>query len=254
MGEKVKKIMVVDDEIGIRDVLYNLFTSKGYEVVTAENGKRALEILKNTRPDLIIIDYRMPQMTGLETLKKIRGFDEKIRVVMLTAFGTPEVQKEALKLGVDDFLNKDMSTAEFIKHAEEVINRLSKPVKPVAAPAKIMVVDDEPGVRDLLKDFFTMRGHNVLPVSSGEEAIAKVELWNPDIILLDIKMPGMDGMMCLKKIKEIKPEVGVVVMTGEESVEIAREAVALGAYEFVMKPFNLEYLDTVILSKIILQP
>lgn len=247
-----KKILVVDDEIGVRDVLYGLLTNKGYEVTSVENGKRALEMLKNMRPDLIILDYRMSQMNGLETLRKIRGFDQEVRVIMLTAFGTPATEKEALMLGVDAFLAKDISIIAFVKKLEEIINRLTMPPKPVTLPTKIMVVDDDPSVCEMLKEFLSQQGYEVLTVTSGETALEKLSIWNPTIILLDIKMPGMDGLLCLQKIKKLKPDVGVIIITGSESMETARQSINLGAYEFIMKPFNLEYLNTVVWSKLIM--
>jgi DNA-binding NtrC family response regulator len=251
MEQAKKKILVVDDEIGIRDVLYELLTRKSYEVTTVENGLRALEMLKSIRPDLIILDYRMPQMNGVETLRKIREFDDKVQVVMLTAFGTPAIEKEASSLGVADFLSKDITTSNFLKKIEEVAARLTSPVKPITPPGKVMVVDDESSVCDMLKDFLTARGCEVLAVNSGEEAVKRLPFWNPAIVILDIKMPGMDGILCLQKIKKLKPEVGVIMMTGSESLEMARQSLNMGAYEYLMKPFNLEYLATAVWSKLL---
>ncbi|MFH1231163.1 MAG: response regulator, partial [Planctomycetota bacterium] len=102
----IKKILVVDDDIEIREVLYQLLERAGYQAITLPSGMAALQFLKKNRTDLIILDEKMSGMNGLLTLKNIRDFDKETPIVMLTGYGSGELQINALKLGVNDFLMK----------------------------------------------------------------------------------------------------------------------------------------------------
>lgn len=98
MADK-RKLLIVDDQNGIRVLLMEVFNSEGYETYQASNGRLALEIVKNKKPDLILLDMKIPGMDGLEILKHIRKIDTEIKVIMMTAYGELEMIKEALELG-----------------------------------------------------------------------------------------------------------------------------------------------------------
>jgi len=115
---------------------------------------------------------------------------------------------------------------------------------------KIMVVDDEPAVCNTLRKFLTTKGYEVITVLSGQEAIEKVREEKPNIILLDIRMPGMDGVETLKRIRDIDKEAGIVMITAVKEDEIGRKCLGLGAYDYITKPIGLDYLETVLMVKI----
>ena len=103
---KVKKILVVDDEQGILDLLKKVLGKESYEVKTALNGQAAIKMVKEEKLDLVILDIKMPGIDGVETLKQIKWLNKKIIVIMLTAYGTLDSAKEALKLGAHDYITK----------------------------------------------------------------------------------------------------------------------------------------------------
>jgi len=116
---------------------------------------------------------------------------------------------------------------------------------------KILTVDDEMGIDSFFYEFFTARNYEVLNAQSGKEAIEIVKKEKPRIVLLDIKMRGMDGIETLKKIKEIDKYVAVIMVTGVKDDDVAKRAAELGADDYITKPLSLEYLDKVVLSKFI---
>lgn len=117
---------------------------------------------------------------------------------------------------------------------------------------KILVVDDDKTVRDFLERFLTMKGYQwVVSVNSGQEALDIIQKENIRLVLLDIKLPGMDGIEVLRKIKQIKKDIGVIMITGFPDEEIAKEATKEGAYDYIVKPFDLAYLELCMLTKII---
>ncbi|GLI05030.1 response regulator [Paenibacillus tyrfis] len=94
-----KKLLIVDDENGIRILLMEVFSSEGYETYQASNGKLALEIVRNVSPDLVLLDMKIPGMDGLDILKHIKSIDASIKVIMMTAYGELDMIKEATDLG-----------------------------------------------------------------------------------------------------------------------------------------------------------
>lgn len=94
-----KKLLIVDDQNGIRILLMEVFSSEGYETYQASNGKLALEIVRNVAPDLVLLDMKIPGMDGLDILKHIKSIDSSIKVIMMTAYGELDMIKEATDLG-----------------------------------------------------------------------------------------------------------------------------------------------------------
>lgn len=115
----------------------------------------------------------------------------------------------------------------------------------------ILTVDDQMGIDSFFYDFFTMRNYEVLNALSGEEAIKIVKKKRPRIVLLDVKMRGMDGLETLQKIKEIDKDIKVIMVTGIDDEDTREKAKQLGADDYIAKPFSLEYLEKVVLLKYI---
>lgn len=94
-----KKLLIVDDQVGIRILLLEVFATEGYDTFQAANGRTALDIVRNHRPDLVLLDMKIPGMDGLEILKQIKEYDRGIKVIMMTAYGELDMIKEATDLG-----------------------------------------------------------------------------------------------------------------------------------------------------------
>lgn len=108
---------------------------------------------------------------------------------------------------------------------------------------KIMVVDDEHDICDFVKNFFQERGYEVLTASSGDEALDVAKKEKPELILLDIKMKGMDGIATLKHLREMDKGQKVIMVTALEDQDKMAEACKLGASEYITKPLVLDYLE-----------
>lgn len=107
---------------------------------------------------------------------------------------------------------------------------------------KLLIADDEQDTCEFVKNFFSKRGFNVLSASNGEEALAVIEKEKPDITLLDIRMPKLDGMQTLKAIKEKDPSREVIMVTCVDDLEKMQEAKKLGAHDYITKPLVLDEL------------
>ncbi|MEW6004048.1 MAG: sigma-54 dependent transcriptional regulator [Stygiobacter sp.] len=111
----------------------------------------------------------------------------------------------------------------------------------------ILIIDDEESQVQSLKTFLSKRGFKIITSNNGEDAIQKVKVNNIDITFTDYKMPGWDGLTTLKKIKEINPEIDVVVMTAFGTIENAVELMKAGAYDFLTKPIDLDQLESILM-------
>jgi len=124
---------------------------------------------------------------------------------------------------------------------------MSEKPKPVC---KILTVDDQMGIDSFFYEFFTVRNYKVFNAMSGKEAIEIVKKEKPRIILLDVKMRGMDGIETLKRIREIDKDCAIIMVTGVKDDDTVKRAKELGADDYITKPLSLEYLDKVVLLKV----
>lgn len=111
---------------------------------------------------------------------------------------------------------------------------------------KILVIDDELFVRELLQEFLSREGYKVYLAESGEKAVNLVKTNPVEIALIDLKMPGMDGISTLKEIRKIAPHTIAIILTGYPTIETSIEALRSGAYDYVVKPFKLNDLKNTI--------
>src|ERR671921_2728231 len=116
-------LLIVDDEPGMRQLLSHVFGRAGHSVRAAENGRRAVELLREASADLIVSDVRMPDMGGIELLRAARELAPDVAVVMMTAFATVETAREAFKLGADDFIQKPFDVDELKLIVEKALER-----------------------------------------------------------------------------------------------------------------------------------
>ncbi len=111
---------------------------------------------------------------------------------------------------------------------------------------KILVIDDEPILRESLKVALETSGYDVLTARTGEEGLESFQKENPDLILLDHWLPGMNGDEVLRRIKESHPDLPVIVMTAQGSIELAVSSMKMGAFDFLVKPFELDQIEAVV--------
>jgi len=120
-------------------------------------------------------------------------------------------------------------------------------------PSKILVCDDDKAVSNFLKRFLKKEGYVWVDTAlSGEEALEKIAKDKHQLLLLDIKLPGIGGLEVLKRVKEIDNNIAVIMITGFADAENADQAKKMGAYDYIVKPFDLAYLKLVLLTKMVL--
>jgi len=124
-----KTILIVDDEKDLCTVLDNSLSQDGYRVLTAFNGKTALQLAKKEEPDLVLLDIRMPGMDGIEVLRKIKKMKKKTIVIMFTAYGTLETARKAMELGAYDYVTKPIDLFSLKSLLKEVLKKANQGAK-----------------------------------------------------------------------------------------------------------------------------
>ena len=125
------KVLVIDDEQGIRSLLDTLLSRKGYDVIVAESGQKGLECFRRERPDVLVLDLKMPGMDGLTVLRQVRSLDPIMPVIILTGAGTAETEQRVRALGVTEYVEKEFS----LHLLGDALKRLLKTPNPTAQGA-----------------------------------------------------------------------------------------------------------------------
>ncbi len=247
------KILIVDDEQPVCDLLSRIFNRHGHQAVTATGGYDALVAFQEYRPDVTVLDLRMPEMDGLAVLRRIRDLDPQAAVVTLSGGGSEAMEEQARHLGVKDTLRKHASFDDLLgtlnrllQHPAPAGSSAGTSGSPQPAGATILVVDDEAMVRNMLVQYLSLRGYRALAAQHGEEALAIVRDSPPDLALLDMYMPGMNGVEVLRRLRANGYKGGVVALTASQDAALLQEALELGSVDVLGKPVDLERLDLVI--------
>lgn len=263
-------ILIVDAQKEFRDVLQQVLTSYGHEVLTADTGAQALELLEAKPPAVILLDLALPGMPGIEVLAKLRAKAPDLPVIVVTGYVPADLESRAREMGVADVLRKGLKMdiiMQAVSHAFQHAGRQAR--KSQTAPGgdrakvgtektggkeTILVVDDEPEIRDLVGEFLTRRGYRVKTASGGENALATITAETPDLVLLDIYMPVVNGVEVLRRLKnaDLLAKLGVIMLTASQEEPLLQEALALGAFDVLSKPVNLDELELAVAVKLAL--
>jgi two-component system, OmpR family, KDP operon response regulator KdpE len=151
MSQNGIRILVVDDEPAIRRALRPPLLELGFQVAEASRGEEALQLLRASVYDAVLLDVNMPGIGGIETLRRIRGFAPRLPILMLTVRDQEEEKVEALDLGADDYVTKPFSTKELIARIRAAVRRVKAPARAEDAPIEIGEIRLEPARRVVTK-------------------------------------------------------------------------------------------------------
>jgi len=248
------KILVVDDEVRIRELLCKALGKEGFEVTSVPSAEQSLEVIFHEPFDLVLLDIRLSGESGISVLKKIREFQKQIPVVVYSGALTAELEKEARTAGANEVLSKNIDIIQLVGQIKKIVKAKERIFQGSSEKKgkTVLIVDDEEGIRRVLNQFFKAKGYRTLEAESGENALTLARSENISVVLLDVGMPGMDGLATLEKLLEINPKLGVVMVTGIQDDDKVKKAIEMGAYGYVLKPFDFLYLELVVASKLVI--
>ncbi|MCU1349433.1 MAG: domain S-box, partial [Acidobacteria bacterium] len=207
-GRQEATILVIDDDRTVRDLMVRMLNREGFRVVTAWGGKEGLRLAREIKPALITLDVIMPEVDGWSTLNQIKADPElaDIPVILITMV---DDRQKAFTLGAADYMVKPIDR-ERLSH---IIHRFvcEHP------PCTVLVVDDDPAVRDMLRRTFTKEGWNVVEAENGRIGLERLATSKPELIVLDLMMPEVDGFEFLEALRadDATRRLPVIVLTAK---------------------------------------
>ncbi|MCI0504072.1 response regulator [Candidatus Micrarchaeota archaeon] len=245
-------ILVVDDEPVIAKAIARILAAAGYSVQTAENGVEALERFKSGGIGLILSDYNMPLMNGLELLAQIKSIAPSVPVITHAA-GLDEGQQAGLREnGIFRILDKPAPRDEIVSAVECALRSPFAGQEPladnIAIPAesliRVLYVDDNMDTRDSMADIFGLSGFGIMTAACGEDALAAYSLEKPDVVVSDFHMPpGMNGLELLRALRTKDPCAAVIIVSGDASDDERKALLDAGAYAVLQKPVEFSALS-----------
>ena len=248
----MKSILIIEDDIFLGDVLLEKLKKEGFEAVLSRDGREGFDKIKETKPDLILLDIILPNMNGYEILEEKQKDSSiaNIPVIIISNSGQPLELDRALSLGVKDYLVKAKFDPEevmvkvrtYMKKAEKGEsgdgNKADKSTSSKSLEGKkIMWVEDDSFLSDIIARKLSAEKCVLVHVRDGEQALSVVEKEMPDIILLDILLPGISGFEILEKFKansKIK-DIPVIILSNLGQKSDLEKGEELKANRFLIK-------------------
>ena len=244
MAEKV--VLVVEDNALNLKLVRALLQRGSFQVLEAGNAETGLALARSGRPDLILMDIQLPGMDGLTATRLLKKDPElkKIPVAALTSYAMEGDVEKAKEAGCNGYITKPIDTRNFLDTVRKFIQD-GVPFSPGISgrqsyKQKILIVDDEPLNVKLLQAYLLQNKYETLQAYSGPEALEKTAQDSPDLILLDVMMPGMDGYEVTRRLKRDpqSQEIPVILVTALDGKDDKQKGLEAGADEFLNKPIH----------------
>ncbi|MBF0570580.1 MAG: response regulator [Candidatus Omnitrophica bacterium] len=246
------KLLAVDDEQGICEIIEKTFSYIGFSVSIATNAKKAMQLFQKEKPKIVFLDLIMPDKDGEDLLKEMKAIDPGVIVIVVTAKKDEKAREQVLKLGVDEYITKPFSRNYLrdvvVQKIHDVLDKGGH-----MKPPRVLVVDDEVELRKNIKEYIVPRFECLIDEAQNAiEALGKVQQLKPDVILLDVKMPGLSGLDVIEQMRQASPASRIIVVSAWRSAEVVNKAISLGAVDYIDKSASLavmgEKLRAVLLS------
>jgi len=263
--EDKTKILIIEDEHSLTDLLVTKLTKEGYDVSAAYDGEEGYQKIKELNPDLILLDIIMPKMNGYEVLEALNKDKIEIPVIIISNSGQPVEIEKTKKLGaVDHLIKTEFSPLDVINKVKkcldndgvmpesdsnkEVLQAKENPeVKKLGI--NVLLVEDDSFLREICSKKLTKEGYSVYEAIDGEQALDGVVKIKPDIVLLDIILPAIDGFQILSQIRGNKDpkiaKVPVIMLSNLGQDDDIKKAMDMGANDYLVKAhFTTEEIVT----------
>ena len=245
MNSEKKKVLVIDDQLEIRELVDVTLRGTEFIVLKASNGKEGIQLARERKPDLILLDIMMPVHDGYETCRVLkRGIETKdIPVIFLTAKRSKEDIKEALKAGGSDYIVKPFSPSEFltrlrkIMESEELLrSSASEEKEGIKVDLKILIVNHSPTMSKILTNIVKKEGYSYMKVvKNGRDALALLMAANFNFLITEWDMPIMNGIDLTKAIRsdERLKNLYILMVTSRDKTRDSLHAINVGVNSYI---------------------
>lgn len=251
--KKGVKILIIEDEKSLVDLIVKKLDLEGYDVSFAYDGEEGLAKVEEVHPELILLDIQMPKKDGYEVLESLNEAGKKIPVIIISNSGQPVEIAKTKKLGaVDHLIKTEFSPKDVLEKVNKYLegglegdeNAKVKLVprkddSVMSMDTRVLLVEDDTFLREICSKKLVKEGYTVYEAVDGIEAIDGVDDIVPDIVLLDIILPAVDGFQILHHIKSSKnpkiANVPVIMLSNLGQDDDIKKAMDMGANDYLVK-------------------
>jgi PAS domain S-box-containing protein len=232
-------ILVVDDDLDVANLFKLQLEKEGYRVAVVNHGSRVVEVARQLQPELVTLDLLM-DVDGLGVLKALKTEPATADIPVIVVSVVPE-PRDGLILGAADYLVKPLDEGELLECVHRILDQMDS-----ASRHKILVVDDEIDIVGWLKHSLSHYGYHVDEAYDGVQALQAVDARTPDLILLDLKMPRMDGRTTIRRLRERDDtrHIPIIVLSAHPVNDEAERTrmMGMGVKGFLNKPVTVDLL------------
>ena len=232
-GTKKSRLLIVDDDEGMRRTMRRIMLAKEFDVEVAESGEAAISAAARLAPDVALLDMKMPGMNGVETFQRLKLICPNVVAIFMTAFSSVELTEEARREGGLHVFSKPIDV-------DALLNLITKAQTSIS----VLLVDNDAGFRTSLERTLIANGFRVRTAVGVEDAVAEFQIDPSSVVLLDMKLDGsLSGLDVLRQIQQVNTEVIAILMTGFQEFEPQLQTgMQCGAYGSFVKPFDIDAL------------
>jgi YesN/AraC family two-component response regulator len=239
-------VLVVDDNASMRAALRGIVKGDGHDVIgEAAEGKTALALIRQMKPDVVLLDMMMPVMDGMAVLTEIKESGLDISVLVVSGNQDPELMQQAFSLGAIGYVTKPLNPDRILQTFAQIgIVSKARDARPAGATAesagrRCVIVDSDADVRGLLKTLLEgERVEVVAEAGDGMQGLVAIEEHRPDLVFLDIDMPELDGLNVLRCLRAVHPDLHVIMVTSHAEGAIVKEALSQRVAGYLLKPVD----------------
>jgi DNA-binding NtrC family response regulator len=235
---KKATILIVDREKILVDLLIRTLSNAELSVFGTTSSEEAQRLVDLHGPDLLVID---PAVQGGMALLGSIVYDRQ-KMKLIVAAGSSEIREQARAIGIQETVDRNAGLDALVAAIRSALPRAFA-VLGKDSRVTVLIVDDEDELRSVLAEFLSGRGYAVSGVRSGKEALEYLGSHPVQVVLLDVMMPAMGGMEVLTEVMGMDPHPNVIMMTAVADRELARRAMKIGAFDYILKPFDFGAIE-----------
>ena len=249
------KILIVEDDPMISEIYQRKFGESNFEVLTADSGEKAVEVVKKEQVDVMLLDLIMPKMDGFEVVKTVKagGYNPEMKIFVFSNLNQKEDQDRVMKLGADGFIVKaDYTPSDLVK---EISRRISQAVeskknealqngdemevqkKTANEKKKILLIEDEEIFLEMFGEKLKQDGYSVITANNGAWGLQEAFKEDFDLFIVDMIMPAMTGDEIIGKLKmeEKTKNIPIIVLSASVEEQVEKQVREMGVDEFFVK-------------------
>lgn len=249
------KIIIVEDEPMISEIYQKKFSESGYEIIAADSGEQALNLINKDKVDLILLDLIMPKMDGFEVIKNIRAgsYNKDVKIIVFSNLSQKENQEKAMKLGANGFIVKsDYTPSALVKEVTRILNQYHEEKKndqrqeknktnnitvDTATAKRVLLIEDEDIFIEMFGKKLTQDGYIVESANNGVWGLKEALKKKFDIFIIDMTMPAMSGNEIVEKLKmdDKTKNIPIIILTASVEEQEKKKMLELGVNAFFIK-------------------